>query len=115
MAEALEFHIRGIRMATEAPSALDEDAWRAIQGLEREAFRAGLEGWSPQEVDSLVHWDEPDYFRDSRINPVLAQERGDFRKKQDWRKPLVTVAYDGDVPVAYTYMSDNVSGKTPLG
>ncbi|HVC36128.1 MAG TPA: hypothetical protein VNE40_01615 [Candidatus Dormibacteraeota bacterium] len=95
------------------PEALGEDEWRAVQGLMRDAFTAdlafkvGLRG-----VNRLTNWAEPDYFRESRLNPQVAVQKGDLHPG-NFQNLLVTLAYEGNEPVGYLYSADNTSGHKP--
>ena len=117
MAEAPNFNVSGLQFRLSMdPESFDSDEWRGFQELSREAYQAAFSSdslgdakWSAEEVDAFVKWDEPEYFRASRLDPRVAQDRGDLFPNQIWRDPIIVAAYDGDTPVAFTTSWNNTS------
>ena len=92
-------------------SELTNDNWQDLQGIAREAFRATID--RPQaDIDALVHWDDPEAFAASRRDPNALVDQ-EFVGGQEFSRPHVAIAMDGNAPVGYLYAADNVSGRSP--
>lgn len=90
---------------------LTMENWQDLQGIAREAFGAAVD--RPQaDIDALVHWGDPEAFASSRRDPneLVGEE---FVSGQEFSRPHVAIAMDGNVPVGYLYAADNVSGGSP--
>lgn len=111
MAEASPVSLEGVRFSVHPASELDVATWRDIQMLERVAFSASFrEHAKTGGVDNFVHWNDPDYFRESRINPQIAVERGDLNPGL-FARPVATLARHEGKLVGYAYVADNTSGS----
>jgi ribosomal protein S18 acetylase RimI-like enzyme len=93
------------------PADLDQDEWRQLQGVERDAFANTLVDRSPDEVDALVEWDNPDLFYASHIDPN-GEVGKRYYQNQSHTKPRVAVATEGGELVGFAYSTHNVSGET---
>lgn len=91
---------------------LTSNDWRDLQGVARAAYRHAID--RPQDdIDALVHWDDPEAFAESRRDPnILVGE--EFFENQEYRRPHVAVALEGGMPVGYICAADNVSGNSDI-
>ncbi len=105
------FATHGLDFYVGSPDALEDDTWREIQAVEREAFANELLDRPQADIDYLIDWDDPEAFRASRLDPQEAVRRGRLYKDQSFRKPLVALAANEDRVVGYAYMADNTSGN----
>lgn len=91
---------------------LDQDEWRQLQSIQREAFLNMLDR-SQDEIDYLVQWDDPRRFYDSHYNPNR-EVGGKFNEGQSYTVPRVAVATENNEPVGFAYSAHNVSGSTMM-
>lgn len=89
---------------------LDQDEWRQLQGVSREAFTSTLDR-TQTEIDALVEWSEPSAFYKSHTDPnSLVGTR--YNANQSYSKPRVAVATEAGEPVGFAFSAHNVSGAT---
>lgn len=102
--------IEGLRYRRVSPERIGPNGWRGIQGLVRLSFGLALAGErTGKEVDYFVQVDDPDGFMASRLDPMVAAQRG--RLRGEYRNPSVTLAlHEADV-VGYAYTAECVSGN----
>lgn len=86
---------------------LEQDEWRQLQGVSREAFTSTLER-TQAEIDALVEWSA---FYKSHTDPnSLVGTR--YNANQSYSKPRVAVATEAGEPVGFAFSAHNISGST---
>ncbi len=96
-----------------SPYDFDDDEWRDLQGLARDAFRADLVAQrTDEEIDVLVGWDDPARYNASHLDPNTEVGQR-YAAQQEFRNPRVAIAKDGQELVGFGYIASNVSGETP--
>ncbi len=90
---------------------LDQDEWRQLQGISREAFTSTLNR-TQEEIDALVEWDEPEIFYASHVDPN-SQVGKRFNADQSYSEPRVAVATEAGEAIGFAFSAHNVSGATP--
>lgn len=95
-------------------SDLDQDEWRQLQGIERDAFAHALDR-SRDDIDALVEWDNSDLFYKSHIDPNSeVGKRYNFNNL--YTKPKVAIATEDNKPIGFAYSAHNVwGGGSPEG
>ncbi|HSW74675.1 MAG TPA: hypothetical protein VLG16_02275 [Candidatus Saccharimonadales bacterium] len=95
-----------------AAAELDQEAWRELQGISREAFSTTLaDTRTLAEIDTLIAWNEPAAFYTSHVDPN-SQVGGRFNADQSYSEPRVAVATEANQPVGFAYSANNVSGAS---
>ena len=92
------------------PDELNANEWRQLQALSRESFGEQLDR-SQTEIDALTAWNDPERYRESRVNPNSEVGRR-FNPNQSFSRSRVAVATEGQDFVGFAYGVDNVSGST---
>ncbi|HSX47832.1 MAG TPA: GNAT family N-acetyltransferase [Patescibacteria group bacterium] len=92
---------------------ISRENWLIFQSLQREAFEQTLPSRTQVELDHLVHLNEPDRFVRSHIDPN-SEVGKNFNSNQNFYSPKVAVAFEGDIPVGFAYVTLNVSGQSKI-
>jgi len=91
---------------------LNQEQWRELQGISREAFSTTLNNTrTPAEIDTLIAWDDPAAFYASHVDPN-SQVGKRFNADQSYSEPRVAVATEAHQPVGFAYSANNVSGAS---
>ncbi len=92
------------------PRDLDEAEWRALQGIERDAFKSTLNR-TAEEIDELVGWDDPKRFYNSHIDPNTEVGKR-YNPDQEYTNPKVVVATESGELTGFAFSACNVSGES---
>lgn len=110
-----QFDVEGLRFEIRDPGDIDDDTYHQIHDLERDAYQATLRNLrSPLEIDRFVHWKQFGIYRDLKRDPNLAVDLGLIYPNNNFRNAQMVTAYEGDQPVGFVYVADNVSGRNML-
>lgn len=101
-----------VRFVELDPSQLSRETFGEIQLLHRSAFEASNPGRRQSEYDYFAQMNDPEGFRQGRIDPTYDMERGRLRKDQLFKRPSVILAYLKQHLVGELYSVDNTSGHT---
>jgi GNAT superfamily N-acetyltransferase len=93
-------------------AALDQDEWRQLQGISRDAFASTLDR-TQDEIDALVEWDDPATYYVSHVDPNF-QVGKRYNANQSYSRPRVAVAMEAGEPVGFAFSAHNVSGATEI-
>lgn len=94
----------------DAPS-LNQAEWRQLQGISRDAFAHTLNNRTPDEIDTLVRWDDPAGCYASHVDPNL-QVGTLYNPDQSYSRPRVAVALQAGQPIGFAFSAHNVSGAS---
>ncbi|HET9097988.1 MAG TPA: GNAT family N-acetyltransferase [Candidatus Saccharimonadales bacterium] len=95
------------------PTDLNAADWRQLQTVSRAAFSVELKHRTPDEIDNLTLWNDPERYYDSHIDPN-SEVGKHFSTDQSFTVPRVCLAFDGDEKIGFGYAAHNVSGSNPL-
>jgi len=93
-------------------NTISDERWIEAQLLQRDSFSSTLEGRSEEDIAQLVSLHDPFKYIASHRDPNV-EVGGRFSGNQEYNRPRVVIAKDGEDLIGFAYSSDNISG-TPM-
>ena len=95
------------------PADFDETDWAEFHDIARRAFTEAFAERDQAEVDTFIHWDDPDFFRAYHLDPNRRVGHG-YTADQAYSRPRMAVATEGDNKIGYLWGALNVSFSSDL-
>lgn len=108
MSEQAIFNTEGLSVSVVGASALTPDEWRDLQFLHRTSIEA-ISGVEPERTADIVSWSDPVRYRETRINPHLLVESGQWNPAV-FNKVLVSRLFEYETPVSASVSHDTATG-----